>query len=50
MNLRGNFLKSVLKSKNLLKSIEILFKIWKHFFGKNYFENQNFSEKFRNIV
>ena len=40
MNLRGKFLKSILKSKKFIKSLEILFRVWKHIFGKNYFENQ----------
>ena len=40
MNLRGKFQKSVLKSKTFLKCLEILFRVGKHIFGKNYFENQ----------
>ena len=40
MSPTGKFYKSVLKSKNSLKSLEILFRVWKHIFGKKYFENQ----------
>ena len=50
MNLMGKFQKSELKSKKFLKSLEILFRAWKHIFCKNYFENQKFSENFRNNV
>ena len=39
-----------LKSKNFLKSLEILLRVWKHIFAKNYFENKKFPEKFRNVV
>jgi len=27
-----------------LKSLQILFRVWKHIFAKNYFENKKFSE------
>ncbi len=40
MNPIGKFQKSLLKSKKFLKNVEILFRVWKHIFGKNYFENQ----------
>ena len=33
-------LKYVLKAKKFLISVEIWFRVWKHLFGKNYFENQ----------
>ena len=33
-----------------MKNVEILVRVWKHIFGKNYLENQKKSEKFRNIV
>ena len=46
----GKILKICINSKKILKSLEILFRVWKHFFVKNYFENQKNSEKFRNIV
>jgi len=31
--------KIILKIKNFQKSLEILYRVWKHIFGKNYFEN-----------
>ena len=33
-------LKICIKIKKNLKSVEIWFRVWKHLFGKNYFENQ----------
>ena len=47
----GKILKICIKiKKNFLKSLEIMFRVRKHFFGKNYLENQKIPEKFRNIV
>ncbi len=46
----GKILKICIKIKFFLKSLEILFRVWKHIFGKNSLENQKFSENFRNIV
>ncbi len=46
----GKILKICIKIKKILKSVEILFRVWKHIFAKNYFENKKFSEKFRNVV
>ena len=46
----GKILKICINSKKFLKCLEIMFRVWKHFFGKNYFENQKIPEKFRNIV
>ena len=50
MNPRGKFKKYLLKSKIFLTSEEIWFRVWKHIFGKIYFENQKISEKFTNMV
>jgi len=36
----GKILKIFIKIKKFLKSLEIWFRVWKHIFGKNYFENQ----------
>ncbi len=36
----GKILKIFIKIKKFLKSLEILFRVWRHIFGKNYFENQ----------
>ena len=36
----GEILKICITIKKFLKSVEILFRVWKHIFGKNYFENQ----------
>ena len=33
-------LKICIKIKKISESLEILFRVWKHIFGKNYFENQ----------
>ena len=46
----GKILKICINSKKFLKSLDIMFRDCKHFFGKNYFENQKIPEKFRNIV
>ena len=47
----GKFLKSELKSKKILKSLEILIRVWKHIFGKNYFKNEKIQiSKFHSIV
>ena len=40
----GKILKICIEFKNFLKTLEILFRVWKHIFGKNYFENPKFSE------
>ena len=36
----GKILKICTKIKKISESLEILFRVWKHNFGKNYFENQ----------
>ncbi len=36
----GKILKICFKIKKIQKSLEILFRVWNHIFGKNYFENQ----------
>ena len=40
----GKNLKICIKIKKFLKSFEISFRVLKHIFAKNYFENQKFSE------
>ena len=33
-----------------MKRLEILFRVWKHIFVKNYFENQKFSESLEMFI
>ena len=40
----GKILKICIKIKKFLKSLEILFRVWKHIFAKIYFENKKNSE------
>ena len=43
-------LKICIKIKKISEKCRNMFRVWKHLFGKNYFENQKISEKFRNMV
>ena len=36
---KGKILNIFIKIKKCLKSLEIWCRVWKHIFGKNYFEN-----------